>query len=193
MASFGLGINFKGLKQIYLSYFRIGWVSLAKKNRTTTIFWKKMPILAWFWPVFGQFWPRYQFQRLILNIFVQVLIVLEEICQKILINSKFLGKNTVFGYFWPVISHLWLQYDSQTLRDSVLTSVLVRLKWKTWPGNGSTLKKTKKCIFTPKMAKKWIFERGAQKILKNEGQICVQHEKICQRDKVSEHVGHFEP
>ena len=39
----------------------------------------------------------------------------------------------------------------------------------------------KKGVFTPKMAKKWIFERGTQKIFKNEGQIRVQHEKICRK------------
>ena len=68
---------------------------------------KKTRILAIFspfWPVFGQLWPWYQCQRLKLSIFVQVLIVLKEICQKILSNSKFLGKNTIFGHFWPFLA-----------------------------------------------------------------------------------------
>ncbi len=43
------------------------------------------------------------------------------------------------------------------------------------------------------MTKKWIFERGAQKILKNEGQIRVQHEKICQNSEVPELFGNFGP
>ena len=43
------------------------------------------------------------------------------------------------------------------------------------------------------MTKKWIFERGAQKILKNKGQIRVQHEKICQNSEVSELFGNFGP
>ena len=43
------------------------------------------------------------------------------------------------------------------------------------------------------MAKKWIFERGAQKILKNEGQIRVQHEKICQNSEVPELFGNIGP
>ena len=41
------------------------------------------------------------------------------------------------------------------------------------------------------MTKKWIFERGAQKILKNEGQIRVQHEKICQNSEVPELYGNL--
>ena len=48
------------------------------------------------------------------------------------------------------------------------------------------LKTVKKGVFTPKIAKKWIFERGAQKIFKNKGQIRVQHEKICQNSEVPE-------
>ena len=55
------------------------------------------------------------------------------------------------------------------------------------------LKIAKKGTFTPKIAKKWIFERGAQKIFKNEGQIRVQHEKICQNSEVSELFGNFGP
>ena len=47
----------------------------------------------------------------------------------------------------------------------------------------------KKGVFTPKMAKKWIFESGTQKIFKNEGQIRVQHEKICQNSEVPELFG----
>ena len=43
------------------------------------------------------------------------------------------------------------------------------------------------------MAKNWIFERGAQKIFQNGGQIRVQHEKICQNDKVPELFGNFRP
>ena len=49
----------------------------------------------------------------------------------------------------------------------------------------------RKGVFTPKIAKKWIFERGAQKIFKNEGQICVQHEKICQNSEVPELYGNL--
>ena len=52
---------------------------------------------------------------------------------------------------------------------------------------------TKKCIFTQKIAKKWIFERGAQKIFQNGGQIRVQHEKICQNSEVPELFGNFYP
>ena len=48
------------------------------------------------------------------------------------------------------------------------------------------LKIAKKGVFTSKIAKKWIFERDAQKILKNEGQIRVWHEKICQNSEVPE-------
>ena len=51
----------------------------------------------------------------------------------------------------------------------------------------------KKGVFTPKMAKKWIFERGAQKIFQNGGQIRVQHEKICQNSEVPELFGNFGP
>ena len=55
------------------------------------------------------------------------------------------------------------------------------------------LKIAKKGTFTPKIAKKWIFERESQKILKNEGQIRVQHEKICQNSEVPELFGNFGP
>ena len=51
----------------------------------------------------------------------------------------------------------------------------------------------KKGVFTTKMAKKWIFERDAQKIFKNGGQICVQHEKIWQNSEVPELFGNFIP
>ena len=51
----------------------------------------------------------------------------------------------------------------------------------------------KKGVFTPKMAKKWIFERGTQKIFKNEGQIRVQYEKICQNSEVLELFGNLIP
>ena len=53
------------------------------------------------------------------------------------------------------------------------------------------LKIAKKGVFTPKIAKKWIFERGAQKIFKNEGQIRVQHEKICRNSEVPELYGNL--
>ena len=53
------------------------------------------------------------------------------------------------------------------------------------------LKTVKKGVFTPKIAKKWIFERGAQKIFKNKGQIRVQHEKICQNSEVPELYGNL--
>ena len=55
------------------------------------------------------------------------------------------------------------------------------------------LKTVKKGVFTPKIAKKWIFERGAQKIFKNKGQIRVQHEKICRNSEVPELFGNFIP
>ena len=53
------------------------------------------------------------------------------------------------------------------------------------------LKTVKKDVFTPKIAKKWIFERGAQKIFKNKGQIRVQHVKICQNSEVPELYGNL--
>ena len=43
------------------------------------------------------------------------------------------------------------------------------------------------------MAKNWIFERDAQKISQNGGQIRVQHEKICQNSEVPELFGNFYP
>ena len=53
-------------------------------------------------------------------------------------------------------------------------------------------KEPKKCIFTQKIAKKWIFQGGGQKIFQNGGQICVQHEKICQNNEVPEFFGNFD-
>ena len=60
------------------------------------------------------------------------------------------------------------------------------------PGDDSVLQIAKKCIFTKKIAKKWIFERGAKKISQNGGQICVQHKKICQSNEVPEFFGNFD-
>ena len=53
------------------------------------------------------------------------------------------------------------------------------------------LKITKNGVFTPKIAKEWTFERGAQKIFKNKGQIRIQHEKICQNSEVPELFSNF--
>ena len=51
-------------------------------------------------------------------------------------------------------------------------------------GDNSVLQMAKKCIFTPKIAKKkWIFEKEAQKIFQDGGQICVQHEKYTKLEK----------
>ena len=55
------------------------------------------------------------------------------------------------------------------------------------------LKIAKKVNFSPKIAKKWIFEWGAQKILKNEGQIRVQHKNMCQNSEVLEFFDNFGP
>ena len=38
-----------------------------------------------------------------------------------------------------------------------------------------------------------LFDRRAKKILKNEGHIRVQHEKICQNSEVPELFGNFVP
>ena len=43
------------------------------------------------------------------------------------------------------------------------------------------------------MTKKSIFERGAQEIFQNGGQIRVQHKKICQDSEVPELFGNFGP
>ena len=43
------------------------------------------------------------------------------------------------------------------------------------------------------MTKKSIFERGAQKIFQNGGQIRVQHEKISHNSEVPELFGNFGP
>ena len=70
---------------------------------------------------------------------------------------------------------------------------LLGLTEKNLPSDNSVLQRAKKCIFTPKMAKKSIFERGAQKIFQNGGQIRVQHGKICQNSEVPELFGNFGP
>ena len=43
------------------------------------------------------------------------------------------------------------------------------------------------------MAKNWIFERGAQKIFQNGGQICVQHAKMIENSEVLELLSNFGP
>ena len=108
----------------------------------------------------------------------------------------FLTKMTILdilSHFWPVFGLLQSLYGRQTLVNCVFTPVLARLNWKTQLGDSSVLQKAKKCIFTPKMAKKWIFERGAQKIFQNEGQIRVQHKKLCQNSEVPEVFENFGP
>ena len=77
----------------------------------------------------------------------------------------------ILGHFWPVFGQLESLYDRQTLVYCVFTPVLIRFNWKTQPSDNNVLQRAKKCIFTPKMAKKSIFERGAQKIFQNGGQI----------------------
>ena len=61
------------------------------------------------------------------------------------------------------------------------------------PGDNTVLYIAKKCIFTPKIAKKWIFEKEAQKIFQNGGQICVQHEKIYKIREIPKLLGNFDP
>ena len=61
------------------------------------------------------------------------------------------------------------------------------------PSDNSVLLIAKKFIFIQKIAKKWIFEREAQKIFQNGGQICVQHEKICQSSEILKLFGNFDP
>ena len=70
--------------------------------------------------------------------------------------------------------------------NCVFTSVLVTFAYKTQPGDNEVLQITEKCIFAPKIAKKWIFERGARKLEQNGGQIRAQHEKICRNSEVPE-------
>ena len=90
------------------------------------------------------------------------------------------------AHFWPVFSPLQLRYSQKILIDPVFMSVLVRVKLKTDPCDNNTLELAKKGVFTPKIAKKWIFERGALKLEQNGGQIRAQHEKICQNSEVPE-------
>ena len=99
----------------------------------------------------------------------------------------------ILGLFWPFFGQFKSLYGRQTLANCVFTPVLVRFDCKTQPSDISVFQKAKKCIFTPKMAKKWIFERGAQKIFQNEGQIRVQHKKLCQNSEVPEVFENFGP
>ena len=99
----------------------------------------------------------------------------------------------ILGHFWPVFGQLESLYDRQTLVNCVFTPVLVRSNGKMQPSDNSVLQRAKKCIFTLKMAKKSIFERGAQKIFQNGDQIWIQHEKICQNSEVPELFGNFGP
>ena len=77
--------------------------------------------------------------------------------------------------------------------NCVFTSDRVTFAYRTQPGDNKVLQITEKCIFAPKIAKKWIFERGAQEIFQNGGQIRVQHEKICQNSEVPELFVNFYP
>ena len=77
--------------------------------------------------------------------------------------------------------------------NCVFTSVLKRFDEKTQLGDDSIFQIAKKCIFTPKIAKKWIFEKEAQKIFQNGGQIRVQHEKIYQNREIPKLFGNFDP
>ena len=75
------------------------------------------------------------------------------------------------AHFWPVFSPLQLWYGQKILRDPVFMSVLVRVKSTTHFCDHNTPELAVKGVFTPKIAKNWIFERGALKIEQNGGQI----------------------
>ena len=68
------------------------------------------------------------------------------------------------------LGHFW--YSQKILRDPVFISVLVRVKSTTHLCDHNTPELAVKGVFTPKIAKNWIFERGALKIEQNGGQIC---------------------
>ena len=138
LTCYGLGIFDKRSQQVFLSYFWLDWVRLAKKFWITVISFSKMLIMV--------------------NL----------------------------AHFLPVFSPLQLWNGQKTLIDPVFMSVLVRVQWKTHPCDHNTLELAKKGVFTPKIAKKWIFERGALKLEQNGGQIRAQHEKICQNSEVPE-------
>ena len=101
-------------------------------------------------------------------------------------NLKKMPILAILGHFMPIFGPVQIWYGRQILGDSVLTSDPARVKWKTPWSDNQKLKIAKKGVFTSKIAKKWIFERDAQEILKNEGQIRVWHEKICQNSEVPE-------
>ena len=63
-----------------------------------------LAILAYFWPVFSQFWGRYQYQWLETSIFVVVLTRLSVIGKKILNDSVVAEKNADFGNFSPFLA-----------------------------------------------------------------------------------------
>ena len=77
------------------------------------------------------------------------------------------------AHFWPVFSPLQLWYGQKILRDPVFMSVLVRVKSTTHLCDHNTPELAVKGVFTPKIAKNWIFEGGALKIEQNGGHIWV--------------------
>ena len=141
-----------------------------------------MAIFGHFWPVFDLLRPWHICQTLPTSICVLVLTGLNKIGQKILNYYDQFDKNADFGQFSP----LQLRYSLKILRDPVFMSVLVRVKSTTHLWDHNTPELAKKSVFTPKIAKKWIFERGALKLEQNGGQIRAQHEKICRNSEVPE-------
>ena len=59
------------------------------------------------------------------------------------------------------------------------------------PGDDSVLQIAKKCIFTQKIAKKWIFEGWTKKIFSIKGQICFQHKKYVKEIKFQNFLAIF--
>ena len=106
-ACFGHGISFQSTQWVYLTYFWLDRVRLAKKLSIIMIFLRKMPILAilgYFWLVFGLVWLLYQCPKLSLSIFDLVLTGLSEICEKKLNINDLFNENAKFGHLKPFMA-----------------------------------------------------------------------------------------
>ena len=104
-----------------------------------------------------------------------------------------MGFLAFLSHFWPVFGQLQSPNGRQTLVNCVYTPVLVRFNWKTQLGVNSELQIAKKCIFTPKMAKNWLLEMGAQKYPRMEVRFMFSTKKMCWSSEVSELYGNFYP
>ena len=78
-------------------------MSSEKKIRNDLIFWPENACFGGF----GQFWPRYQFQRFQTSIFIIVQTGLRAFGKDKPNNYDFREENAELGHFYPILTCFW--------------------------------------------------------------------------------------